>query len=62
MLSLVQRAADKVVGLFLPKAEANADYWGRYCYCYNWYRYYEYWAWVNGVPVNQGCRARYSGC
>ncbi|MEE6262202.1 hypothetical protein [Plantactinospora sonchi] len=62
MLSLARRAADKAIGLFLPEAEANADYWGRYCYCFNNYRYYELWTWVNGAPVNQGCQARYAGC
>lgn len=62
LLSLARRAADKAIGLFLPEAEANADYWGRYCYCKDGYRFYELWTWVNGAPTNQGCQARSPGC
>ena len=62
MLSLVRRAADKAIGLFLPEADANADTWGRYCYCFSDYRYYERWTYVNGVPTSLGCRARSLGC
>ena len=41
MLSFVNRAADKAVGLFLPKAEAKADtYWGDFCYCSWGWTYY----------------------
>jgi hypothetical protein len=63
VLSLARRAADKALGMFLPKSDANADTWGRYCYCFNGYRYYERWSYGSGgVPVSLGCRARYNGC
>lgn len=58
MLSLASRVADRAIGLFLPKAEANADSWGAYCYCGDLYPYYEYWVWTASGPKNVGCRPR----
>ncbi len=72
VVELIQRTADRLVGMVVPKIDAQAPacdctpyehWWGSYCFCIRPYLYYRYYT-CNGncVGATYTCKPRYNAC
>ena len=72
MVNLIQRAADRMVGMVVPKVEVQApacdctpyeQWWGEFCYCAG-IHFYARWYTCNGncVGATSYCRVQGNWC
>ncbi len=72
MVKLVERASDRILGMFVPKLSAQADpcytcspvggyQWGAYCYCARSTKFYQRFKCGRCGWVSEGCKPRYVG-